>query len=55
MKYGAKNASTFKKRWDSVSSAGANLVVNRKSLNVEINKKREDKIRAENLRFLEKL
>lgn len=45
----------FTKRFDSVSSRGANLVVNRKSLNVELTKKRDVKIRDENLRFLQKL
>ena len=48
---------TFKKRLDSLSSAnpGANLVVNRKSLNVESTKRHDDKIRTENLKFLSKL
>lgn len=47
MKLGRKN--TFKKRLDSISGPpGANLVVNRKSLNIEATKHRHEKIRAEN-------
>ena len=47
---------TFKKRWDSVNGRpGANLVVNRKSLNIEATKRQDNKIRVENLKFLEKL
>ena len=44
-----------KRRWDSVKRDGANLVINRKSLNVESNKMKHDKIRVENERFLGKL
>ena len=44
-----------RKRWDSVQRDGANLVINRKSLNVESKRKQDGKIRYENERFLEKL
>ena len=39
---------TFKRRWDSIPPKGANLVMNRKSLNVETSKRREGKIQNEN-------
>ncbi len=38
-----------------MQQTGANLVVNRKSLNIENKSRYESKIRNENLRFLEKL
>ena len=47
---------TFKKRLDSVTGPiGANLVVNRKSLNIEAAKRHDNKIREENVKFLERL
>ena len=44
----------MKRGWD-MRNVGANLVVNRKSLNVESKQRQETKIRTENLKFLEKL
>ena len=46
---------TFKKQVNLSEYVGANLVLNRKSLNQEQVQKRNEKIRNENLRFLEKL
>ena len=52
----ANNANNVAKRNDSITAMpGANLVVNRKSLNVESTKNRHDRIRADNQKMLEKL
>lgn len=53
-----KHKNVFGRRWDSVSrggAVGANLVVKRKSLNVETKNKFEQRVKADNLRFLQKL
>ena len=44
----------FKRRYDG-KLIGENLVINRKSLNQEQVTKKNERIRTENLRFLEKL
>ena len=44
----------FKRRYDG-KMIGENLVINRKSLNQEQVSKKNERIRTENLRFLEKL
>lgn len=54
---GNKNNTVFGRRWDSVSreNAGHNLVMKRKSLNVETQKRFDTRVKADNLRFLQKL
>ena len=44
----------FKKKWEH-NPEGLNLVINRKSLNVESVRKTDEKIREGNLKFLSKL
>ena len=53
--YNESTARSISRKRDSNSGPGANLVVNRKSLNVEAAKRKDDKIRADNDRLLQKL
>ena len=53
--YNESTARSISRKRDSNSGPGANLVVNRKSLNVEAAKRKDDKIRADNEKLLQKL